>query len=393
VQEYVDGDTLASEIERRGTFESADVFNLARQLLEVLAYLQSLSPPIIHRDIKPSNIIRRRDGRIMLVDFGGVQSKMSTNMVGGSTVVGTSGYMPPEQLMGRANVTTDLYGLGATLVHLATGHHPSMIPEERARLKWRQYAAIDGALADFIDALIEPIWEDRPAGAAQALESLEQAVSGPPTGSHRAVSGGAGTGAMTSITTTTTAMSRIGSADQLVIRRPDDCFVSIERDPRFLTIRIPPRFVRFDWNLVFVGSLTIAAAFTFFAFTGLSWLLVVGSFGVLVMILGIAFAHRAAVITANQSGWSRRVIRGGWWVDEDWFDAPITAARFPEPGDAFSGRYDLVIEDAEGRPVDTGLRSDEVAWIVYEIGRWVHESKGSPDGARGPEDDSSVGHR
>jgi hypothetical protein len=264
--------------------------------------------------------------------------------------------MPPEQLMGRANKTTDLYGLGATLAHLATGHHPSMIPEERARLKWRQFASIDGRLADFIDSLLEPIWEDRPAGAREALDALDDSLKYVPDEKQS-----------TALVSTST--------DGLVRRRPADCFVSVEKDARHITIRIPPKFVRLDWNLVGVGALISAATLAIFVSTGVTWLLPVAVLGIVLIIAAMAFSHRAAVLTANHSGWSLKMVRAGFFTEQDWFDAPVAGARTPNAFDRFPGTFDLVVHDTDGRPLDTGLRPEEVSWLVYEINSWVEANR------------------
>lgn len=170
-QEFVSGDNLAVLLARGTRWETDELHRLTRDMLDVLDYLHSTSPPIIHRDIKPSNIIRRLDGRHALVDFGGVQVVLPDD-VGGSTVVGTSGYMPPEQLTGHAVPQSDLYGLGTTLVHLVTSVQPSHLPRARLKLDWRDRATISGRWADFVDRLIEPVVEDRFEAAEIALAAL-----------------------------------------------------------------------------------------------------------------------------------------------------------------------------------------------------------------------------
>jgi serine/threonine protein kinase len=87
--------------------------------------LHARVPPVLHRDIKPANVILRPDGAPALVDFGAVRTVFRTAEEGGSTVVGTFGYMPFEQYMGQASPASDLYALGATLLHLITGRGPS----------------------------------------------------------------------------------------------------------------------------------------------------------------------------------------------------------------------------------------------------------------------------
>lgn len=74
----------------------------------------------MHRDIKPSNLIWGEDQHVYLVDFGAVQAQAAVTGVT-FTVVGTSGYAPLEQFWGRAVAASDLYALGATLIHLLTG--------------------------------------------------------------------------------------------------------------------------------------------------------------------------------------------------------------------------------------------------------------------------------
>ena len=83
---------------------------LLRDASDVLDYLHGRAPPVIHRDLKPSNVIRRPDGSFAFVDFGAVRDKLRPE--GGSTIVGTFGYMAPEQFQGRALPASDVYAIG-----------------------------------------------------------------------------------------------------------------------------------------------------------------------------------------------------------------------------------------------------------------------------------------
>ncbi len=121
VQSFIEARSLQSWAESGHTFSEAEVKAIATQLLTVLTYLHSRQPPVIHRDIKPSNILLsdrsgNHPGQIYLVDFGSVQTISHPGTI---TVVGTYGYMPPEQFGGRT--TSDLYSLGATLIYLLDG--------------------------------------------------------------------------------------------------------------------------------------------------------------------------------------------------------------------------------------------------------------------------------
>ena len=93
-----------------------EIREIATGLLGVLDYLHGRAPPVIHRDIKPSNVLLRPDGTPALIDFGGMRAWQPAGAAG-ATVVGTFGYMAPEQAAGQATPASDLYALGATLLH------------------------------------------------------------------------------------------------------------------------------------------------------------------------------------------------------------------------------------------------------------------------------------
>ncbi|MBN1203405.1 MAG: serine/threonine protein kinase [Myxococcaceae bacterium] len=114
--EYISGETL---LERLGhhTFSEREAQDIGRQVLDILVYLHGRTPRVLHRDLKPANLIRRPDGTLVLVDFGAAR-EAAQGATAGATLVGTFGYMPLEQFGGTVDVTSDLYALGATLVHL-----------------------------------------------------------------------------------------------------------------------------------------------------------------------------------------------------------------------------------------------------------------------------------
>jgi tRNA A-37 threonylcarbamoyl transferase component Bud32 len=122
----IEGETLAALRKRRATLSSADVARFLADAGGVLRYLHSRVPPIIHRDIKPGNVIRRADGSYAFVDFGSVRDQLKPE--GGSTVVGTFGYMAPEQFQGRALPGSDVYAVAATALSLVTGREPEDLP-------------------------------------------------------------------------------------------------------------------------------------------------------------------------------------------------------------------------------------------------------------------------
>jgi len=129
VMEFIAGDDLMTLLQRRGSpFHVEQVLTWASQLLDVLQYLHSQTPPIIHRDIKPQNLKLNDGGKIMLLDFGlakGTTAGLTSLMVGSSLMGFTPGYAPLEQMTGKGtDGRSDLYALAATLYHLLTNQAP-----------------------------------------------------------------------------------------------------------------------------------------------------------------------------------------------------------------------------------------------------------------------------
>jgi serine/threonine protein kinase len=124
VQDYIPVFSLQELLTTGKRFTETEIRNIAKETLEILIYLHELNPSVLHRDIKPSNLILGEDNKIYLIDFGAVQAQAAvTGMT--FTIVGTSGYAPLEQFWSRAVPASDLYALGATLIHLLIDRHCS----------------------------------------------------------------------------------------------------------------------------------------------------------------------------------------------------------------------------------------------------------------------------
>lgn len=141
--------------------------------MDILIYLHSLPSSVIHRDIKPRNLIRQDNQQIVLVDFGAVQVNLHGSETYGSTVVGTYGYMAPEQFRGKATQATDLYGLAGTLLFLLTGRPPTALPEHHFKIDFRDVIEVSAAFANWLEMMLAPMPEDRFASAAEALAVLK----------------------------------------------------------------------------------------------------------------------------------------------------------------------------------------------------------------------------
>jgi serine/threonine protein kinase len=176
VQSYIDARSLEEHVKSGRRFSESDLKEIAIQVLEILDYLHHCQPPVIHRDIKPSNILLAESedgvGTVYLVDFGSVQS-LAAREGSTITIVGTYGYMPPEQFGGRAYPSSDFYSLGATLIYLATGKHPADIPQGKdLRLNFEPLANLSLEMTGWIREMTHPLPDERPDSARSAVQYL-----------------------------------------------------------------------------------------------------------------------------------------------------------------------------------------------------------------------------
>jgi eukaryotic-like serine/threonine-protein kinase len=123
--EYVEGESLAELVEKPQPWPS--VLGMAREVLKGLAYAHGRG--VVHRDIKPSNLIRREDGRVVILDLGISYAIEATTKTAPDGVMGTPAYMAPEQVRGEAiDGRADLFALGAVLYHLLSATSPFGAP-------------------------------------------------------------------------------------------------------------------------------------------------------------------------------------------------------------------------------------------------------------------------
>ena len=177
VQTYIPAKSLSEHLQAGRTFSEVEAKQIAKALLEVLIYLHERLPPLIHRDLKTSNVLLgdrsgEHVGQVYLVDFGSVKTAVA-QQDGTMTIVGTYGYMPPEQFGGRAVPATDLYGLGATLIHLVTGSHPADLLQDELKIQFEQLVNLSPAFLDWLKWLTEPSLKHRSASARAALQALD----------------------------------------------------------------------------------------------------------------------------------------------------------------------------------------------------------------------------
>ncbi|MFQ6047128.1 MAG: protein kinase [Gemmatimonadales bacterium] len=132
VMDFLEGETLADRL-RHGPLAQREALKVGRDLLAALEAVHALG--VVHRDVKPSNIFLQ-EGRVLLSDFGIARSSASPvrSTPDAAGMVGTPGYMPPEQMFGwEVSSQSDLYAAAMVLFEAYTGRRwESRLPDERA---------------------------------------------------------------------------------------------------------------------------------------------------------------------------------------------------------------------------------------------------------------------
>jgi predicted Ser/Thr protein kinase len=180
--EYVEGESLAQVMARRGRITWEELIPLGQQLCAALQHVHERG--IIHRDLKPSNVMVLPDGTVKLTDFGIAKDTDVTALTAANCTVGTASYMSPEQCKGARDLTprSDLYSLGVLFYELLTGkkpfeadspmemflHHINDTPERPSRL----VLEIPVWLDTLIMQLLEKSPEQRPYSATAVAEAL-----------------------------------------------------------------------------------------------------------------------------------------------------------------------------------------------------------------------------
>ena len=185
VQEFINGQNLQQELEESGAFDESQILELLRNLLPVLEFIHSQQ--VIHRDIKPENIIRRKnnnqfnpvrypvrassspdkinpvqtsispENNIILVDFGAAKYATMTALAVTGTVIGSAGYVAPEQAVGKVTFASDIYSLGVTCIHLLTGVAPfDLFDVSESDWVWRDYlkSRVSDGVGEILDKMI-----------------------------------------------------------------------------------------------------------------------------------------------------------------------------------------------------------------------------------------------
>jgi serine/threonine protein kinase len=129
VMEYIPGETLAAQFERRGRFPEEEAVQVTLALAAALKVIHDAK--LVHRDVKPSNVLMASDGVPKLGDLGLAKELVASDLTRPNQSLGTPIYMAPEQFFNAQQVDgrCDIYALGIMLYALATGELPFPGPE------------------------------------------------------------------------------------------------------------------------------------------------------------------------------------------------------------------------------------------------------------------------
>lgn len=186
IQELIEGHSLKDEMPLGIAWSEADVLTFLSETLSILETVHNHH--VIHRDIKPANILRRKsDNKLVLIDFGAVKrvhlqrpldlAKIGMSQTTATVVIGTPGYMPSEQALGKPKQSSDIYALGITAIQALTGLVPSQLREdEDGELIWRSHieGEISDRLATVLTKMVRRFHKQRYQTATDALVAVQQ---------------------------------------------------------------------------------------------------------------------------------------------------------------------------------------------------------------------------
>jgi serine/threonine protein kinase len=173
VTEYIDGPSLAEHIDQYGCLNADMLYGLATGLAEALTVIHAAG--VIHRDLKPSNVILAADGP-KVIDFGIAQALDATSVTKTGMMVGSPGFIAPEQITGRPGPAADIFVWGLTIGYAAVGHSPFGTGDTDAvfyRVLYQEpdITAVPDSLRPLVAAALSKDPQDRPA-AHELLDHL-----------------------------------------------------------------------------------------------------------------------------------------------------------------------------------------------------------------------------
>jgi len=178
VTEYAAGPSLSEYIDKHGSVGPEMLFGLATGLAEALTTIHAAG--IMHRDLKPSNIILT-DAGPKVIDFGIARRQDTRGVTKTGMMIGSLGFMAPEQISGRSGPEADIFAWGVTVAYAATGRSPFGAGNSHSILYRIMYgdpeiASIPDSLRPLVEASLVKDPQSRPT-ARQLLDRLTSASS------------------------------------------------------------------------------------------------------------------------------------------------------------------------------------------------------------------------
>ncbi|NET88238.1 MAG: tetratricopeptide repeat protein [Kamptonema sp. SIO1D9] len=177
VQEYVEGTELNEELTPPQTKSETEVIELLQEILEILNFVHQHQ--VIHRDLNGRNIIRRKkDGKLVLIDFGAVKQVTTQVASCGQTdltvAIGTPGYRPSEQANGNPQLSSDIYALGMLIIQALTGCSPNKLPKDplTSEISWHEIVQVSPGLRKVLAKMVSYDYRDRYPTAKEALAAV-----------------------------------------------------------------------------------------------------------------------------------------------------------------------------------------------------------------------------
>ncbi|MGI0490056.1 serine/threonine protein kinase [Pantanalinema rosaneae CENA516] len=358
VQDYIPGDSLKDLLAQGKRFSAAQVREMAIEILAILIYLHELSPPVLHRDLKPSNLILGEDQRIHVIDFGAVQDRAA---VEGATftVVGTYGYAPMEQFGGRTVPASDLYSLGATLIHLLTGTAPADLPQRQLRIQFNHLVSLNPAFVQWIERLTNPDVAERFPTARQALTALTARNPERAASSHES--------------------HRLSRSPQsaIIFDRPMFTKVEVRTSPDELIVKIPGESKAGYGAIAGAGLLGLGLLLSILSHFPIFPLLIVG---VVLLVGGINGSAVTLAILTHKSFTLMQEIKLPFYETANRLGSCSLAdiqniihhdLQFREGKSTITRRVVTIQTIDDDLSFAKGLSREECAWVVQEMNHWL----------------------
>ncbi len=265
--------------------------------------------------------------------------------------MGTYGYMAPEQFRGQAFLSTDLYGLGTTLLFLLTQKSPSELPQRKLKINFRPHISLSKEFADWLEKMLSPVVEDRFPSALAALAVLrgEQPLS---NYSVAKLSLPEGSPIMLNPT-----------EEQLVIKIPSVWF----RTSGSILFGL----IVLAWNHLCLLLLSKGTIFTFVYFPFDLFILSLGIFGLVILLYYLFNAAYSIRLTMD----SEKLLLKRWFLGWCFQEVQASKSEISEVKVARSYVLTACLLRIRWRKYEFGLflTEAEKKWLVEEISRWTEE--------------------